>query len=934
MTSPEQLAELLTLKRPDVATRKALVVVDLQNDFAAQGKLPLAWGPGFSKLANAVAAVRANGLVVWVRSEYKDVLPFDADHSTAGGDPIIQGPSKSVAPAADEDEDSEDEFMRGLASNSSLSASASALMKRVAARAAAQDTPVPRDLYMSHAGAKISQQCCVSGTTGALWIPELDDLMDERKDLSLVKTTYSAFSSTNLLHLLRSRLVTELYVCGSLTNVSVYATAASAVSHGMQITLIEDCLGHLDAEAHEEAVAQMSYYMGASIVSVSDFPPAPPHSLQKRPSQLLQPTSPTATPRLDTSIPPSPLARSPIHADRYPPTLAASRIPRRASSGNFSRIPRSASRASSGRDSPLPTPRQVSRTKAMSPASASSDELAHDAAGVRPMLDEAVGSDAAGRETEDQSGDTGALEQTVDDGIPAAVSERLKHLQIAPTVTEPPTPDALFEEPLHVDRPTAPMIHVSTLDRTHRGQQMGDGDSELVVGSLDGLVEGDAFSQLKHEVRWQKMYHASGEVPRLVCAQGTIDEDGSMPVYRHPADHSLPLMHFSPRVDAIRKRAERVVGHPLNHALVQLYRGGQDYISEHSDKTLDIVRGSFVVNASIGAQRTLRLRTKRPASRQREAEGGEGAAREQQLVPLPHGSLFLLGPQDNMRYLHSIRANKRPEHEKAEAETMFGGERISLTFRLVGTFLSADSTLIWGQGATEKTRARARPTVNGNAGETRKMIDAFGMENQSTMFHWEDVYGQGFDVLHLHHPAQQESCMLFLSDDHEANLAVRILLEERAVPYMLAGVSPNDAGADFTPSISFRDTDAGKTQVDGLEAILIYLDRFYGATPSSRVANVDALRLVLDLSRLRRSRLPRRFLDMVEQQLRDRAYLSGDEFGIADCAYWPVIEESMEEYHDLAEFYPRVDSYHDRVSARSAVARLLWTEAQEAPRSS
>jgi hypothetical protein len=35
---------------------------------------------------------------------------------------------------------------------------------------------------------------------------------------------------------------------------------------------------------------------------------------------------------------------------------------------------------------------------------------------------------------------------------------------------------------------------------------------------------------------------------------------------------------------------------PLNHVPTQLYRTGSDCISEHSDKKIDVVRGSFIVN--------------------------------------------------------------------------------------------------------------------------------------------------------------------------------------------------------------------------------------------------------------------------------------------------------------------------------------------------
>lgn len=111
----------------------------------------------------------------------------------------------------------------------------------------------------------------------------------------------------------------------------------------------------------------------------------------------------------------------------------------------------------------------------------------------------------------------------------------------------------------------------------------------------------------------------------------------SSPVYRHPADNSPPLSPFSPTVALIRVAVEKALNHPVNHALIQLYRDGNDAISEHSDKTIDVVRGSKIVNVSLGAQRTMVLRTKKdaiPAS-----DTGTPNSRPTIRVPLPHNSM-------------------------------------------------------------------------------------------------------------------------------------------------------------------------------------------------------------------------------------------------------------------------------------------------------
>ncbi|KAJ3508148.1 hypothetical protein NLJ89_g5915 [Agrocybe chaxingu] len=135
------------------------------------------------------------------------------------------------------------------------------------------------------------------------------------------------------------------------------------------------------------------------------------------------------------------------------------------------------------------------------------------------------------------------------------------------------------------------------------GDVLGAGDSYLVTDILPPKLAEVAFEKLKTEVKWQTMYHRGGEVPRLVAVEGEVAEDGSFPVYRHPADESPPLSPFSPTVALIRDQVQKALNHPVNHVLIQFYRSGKDYISEHSDKTIDVVRGSNIVNVSLGAQR-------------------------------------------------------------------------------------------------------------------------------------------------------------------------------------------------------------------------------------------------------------------------------------------------------------------------------------------
>jgi hypothetical protein len=149
--------------------------------------------------------------------------------------------------------------------------------------------------------------------------------------------------------------------------------------------------------------------------------------------------------------------------------------------------------------------------------------------------------------------------------------------------------------------------------------------------------------------------------------------------------------------------------------------------------------------------------------------------RPAQKIPLPHNSLFILGPETNKRWLHSIHRDNRPFRLKTPEEQDEGGERISLTFRYIGTFLipipvspgpagsDSDSRaereyLIYGQGATSKDRVDAQRATISSArndqvlNEGQRLVIAFGKENHESEFDWDKEYGEGFDVLHFSVP--------------------------------------------------------------------------------------------------------------------------------------------------------------------------------------
>lgn len=271
---------------------------------------------------------------------------------------------------------------------------------------------------------------------------------------------------------------------------------------------------------------------------------------------------------------------------------------------------------------------------------------------------------------------------------------------------------------------------------------LGAGDTSLWCNAL-GCVDATTFERIEREITWHRMMHRGGEVPRLVAIQGERGDDGSEPLYRHPVDGQPTLVAWTPGVDVIRRAVQSLTRHPLNHGLLQLYRDGRDWISDHSDKTLDLERPSFIVNVSLGHTRTMMLKPK-----DRPEEGGDegGAA---QRIPLPHGSCLLMGLGTNQKFYHSIRQ---------QGASGADGPRISFTFRHIGSHWAPATGAVWGVGAPAATRAEAEARAAARAAlppderdaaeraEAERLLRLFRDENVDPAFDAR-AYRPGFEVL-------------------------------------------------------------------------------------------------------------------------------------------------------------------------------------------
>ncbi|KAI9786364.1 MAG: hypothetical protein M1816_008025 [Peltula sp. TS41687] len=984
---------------PQLQTRQALLILDLQSDFLSDdGKLPIHSPTDYlQRIKRLVPAFRQAGDVIWVRSEFEAERTVNDVEGT--GESVI---TDNELPLQTKSERSPDMFSEyGDPESSTGLSTRTNLFRRAVTRnpnsmsstqISSTSEEEPNETFLSPLTNVNDPRCCLPDSFGAEFAEKIRPLIAEGEDHVIVKTYYSAFNSTELIPLLRSGLVTELFICGVISNISVYATALDAVRHGYSITLLEDCLGYRSKARHDEAVRLMREYMGADLMSSAELIKNMGHS-----DNVEQQGGPPDTSLSDLDEK-TDLQKILLEAETRRDQLGTS--------STDSAISLSGDRpndASTGMvdgerpDSVLGEKRTPSGSEGQEISSNKPPELVGE-----PLTNEAK--DETSNPAEDHKSINQNL-QSVDD-----VSTALELNQAATAEPQIPprtsSPIALQTAVARVVRP----IGKARIHRTHvRGPSVsilgpsdtiGEGDSRITYDLLPSPLKDNVFDMLKEEVQFQTMLHRGGEVPRLVAVQGQLTEDGSIPVYRHPADESPPLLPFSSTVLKIKEQVERVLGHPVNHVLIQYYRDGQDYISEHSDKTLDIARHSSIANISIGAQRSMTLRTKKSANGQKVSGAEKDTApttlppRHTQRIPMPHNSMFILGLKTNMRWLHGIKQDKRSSMEKTATEISHNGERISLTFRQIVTFLHPTSNLIWGQGARSKSRDTAGEVIGGGTAEAEKMVMAFGRENQESEFDWDAVYGDGFDALDIvmnpgfvkstgstdraETPSSipQNVPKLYLAGNPLSDLRVQLHLAEAGVKYHLLKVNPivdsNPESSTVNNNVRprFIDSDPDKTEVIGALPIMIYIEQYYrhnGATGSSHTRSEvatalsqvgESQELFLTWQRHLSTNSGKQKDASLDERLNSEkfhlhrdlqsweanlarmgsSYVAGESYTMADSAFWPVLDNIVTKWVDWDdEEFPELKRYHSRIGERANVTELLaslkgtTTLDQEAP---
>jgi uncharacterized protein (DUF924 family)/Ran GTPase-activating protein (RanGAP) involved in mRNA processing and transport len=218
--------------------------------------------------------------------------------------------------------------------------------------------------------------------------------------------------------------------------------------------------------------------------------------------------------------------------------------------------------------------------------------------------------------------------------------------------------------------------------------ELGSGD---MCYDANFLTESEAnllFDKLKN-INFQQWHHMPDKkhkllpLSRLKIALADSMNSGETlltPHYRFPVNsqnsHGVYELNHFPELKALQEKINQKTGYKFNHSVVLIYRDGTDCIGFHKDKTLDLEPDTPIVSISLGQPRSYLLRDqiRNPTQTQR--------------LILGNGSLLLLGPRTNESWYHSI-----------PSDPMVTSPRISITFRVVNTFINKKTGEISGKGS-------------------------------------------------------------------------------------------------------------------------------------------------------------------------------------------------------------------------------------------
>jgi alkylated DNA repair dioxygenase AlkB len=187
--------------------------------------------------------------------------------------------------------------------------------------------------------------------------------------------------------------------------------------------------------------------------------------------------------------------------------------------------------------------------------------------------------------------------------------------------------------------------------------ELADAELRYFPRWVDADLADKWLSELSAQTPWSqpqiKLYGRSIAVPRLVAWYGDADA-----LYRYSGLTHEPLL-WTPLLADIRQRVQQQVGQPLNGALLNFYRDGQDAMGWHSDDERELGQQPLVVSLNLGATRRFDFRRK-------------GTSRIAHSIALEHGSLLVMSGPTQHYWQHQIARTRKVR-----------APRLNLTFRQI-----------------------------------------------------------------------------------------------------------------------------------------------------------------------------------------------------------------------------------------------------------
>ena len=204
---------------------------------------------------------------------------------------------------------------------------------------------------------------------------------------------------------------------------------------------------------------------------------------------------------------------------------------------------------------------------------------------------------------------------------------------------------------------------------------------------------------------------------------------GSRSMYEYTGSEVEPWQEREWPLEGLQLRdaVRATINEPVNSLVANDYWHKDHKISWHSDKPRDIAHGTVIATVSLGHARLFQLcpipeverwTDEKKARTQRKKRNEEQGISESlpAVAPLaevidivlPHGSLFIIGPETNKHYMHCVPRSKKE-----------CGRRYGLTFRTIASRWLPDVEVVVRQSLKGETswdvEHRPKETRDGNA---------------------------------------------------------------------------------------------------------------------------------------------------------------------------------------------------------------------------